>query len=395
MSLCGLYTRRRKPEGSHPSPSLQGNLLLKHRVVRAYQYVPLNEEADEIRLLTLLPGTFSSEIRLRLDITPFTQHRVPKFEAVSYAWGSTENPVNVFIGKSGRETLTVTQNLAKALPYLRHKDKPRILWIDAICVDQQNPKERGHQVKRMANIYSKAVKVLIWLGLESDDSSRAMDCLNYIASKVKVDFDTSSMWPTTNDTHWGDMRVALTLDEVDVMAVFRFTQRPWFGRLWIWQEALLASGKTEVMCGSRSIPWVALRTAVFCLYAKPKPWLLFGQQLEFWARIEAICNLCRGKKDYSIEEIIDKTKSCICSDPRDKIYALLSLLWPGDGNGIEPDYTKSVYEVYQHAALSLIQATRRLAVLNTVEIHEHLEGVPSWVPNVSTFLSFHTLCLNL
>jgi hypothetical protein len=356
--------------------------------------VPLNEEAHEIRLLTLLPGTFSSKIRLCLDITSFTQHLVPEFEAVSYAWGSTDNPINILIGKSGRETLAITQNLAKALPYLRYKDKPRILWIDAICVDQQNPKERGHQVKIMADIYSKAVKVLIWLGLESDDSSRAMDCLNYIASKVKVDFDTNSMSPATNDTHWGDIRVAPAINEVDVMAVFHFIQRPWFERLWIWQEVLLASEDTEAMCGSRSIPWVALRTAVFCLLAKPKPWLLFGQQLEFWARIEAVGNLCFGKKAQSIEHLIGITKSCICSDPRDKIYALLSLLW-GVRAAIEPDYTKSVYEVYKHATLSLIEATGLLAVLNTVEVHEHLEGVPSWVPNVSTFLLFHTLHSNL
>jgi len=321
MPLCGLCTRRPKPEGSHPSPSLQGTLLLKHRVVKAYQYAPLNEEAHEIRLLTLLPGTFSSEIRLCLDVTPFTQHRVPEFEAVSYAWGSTENPINILIGESGRETLTITQNLAKALPYLRYKDKPRILWIDAICVDQQNPKERGHQVKRMADIYSKAVKVLIWLGPELDDSSRAMDCLNYIASKVHVDFTTSSMSPATNETHWADQGVAPALNEVDVVAVFHFIQRSWFERLWIWQEVLLASGDTKVMCGSRTILWVALRTAIFCLYVKPKPWFSFGQQLDFYARIATVRNLCLGKRASSIEQLIDKTKSCICSDPRDKIYA--------------------------------------------------------------------------
>jgi hypothetical protein len=360
-----------------------------------YQYVPLNEEAHEIRLLTLLPGTFSSEIRLCLDITPFTQHLVPEFEAVSYAWGSTENPVDILVGESGRQALTVTQNLAKALPYLRHKDKPRILWIDAICVDQQNPKERGHQVKRMVDIYSKAVKVLIWLGLESDDSSRAMDCLNYIASNVKVEFETNSMRPATNDIHWGDMGVAPAVDEVDVVAVFHLIQRPWFGRLWIWQEALLASGETEVMCGSRSILWVALRTAVFCLYVKPKPWHLFGQQLEFFARIEAVFDLCLGRTPYSIKNIIDDTKSCVCSDPRDKIYALLSLLRASDRTGIEPDYTKSVYEVYQHATLSIIESSRQLDVLATIESHEHLEGVPSWVPNVSTFLLFHTIHPNL
>jgi hypothetical protein len=391
MSLCGLCTRRRKPEGSHPSLSLQGNLLLNHKAVNAYQYVPLNEESHEIRLLTLLPGTFSSEIRLCLDVTPFHRHHVPEFEAVSYCWGSTENPVNILIGESGRETITVTQNLAQALPYLRQEDKPRILWIDAICVDQQNPKERGHQVKRMADIYSKAAKVLIWLGLESDDSSRAMDCLNYITSKVKVDFSTNLMLPTTNDTHWADVGVEPALNKADLMAVYHFIQRPWFERLWVWQEVLLASRDPEVMCGSRTIPWVSLRTTVFCLYFKRKPWFLF----EFHTVLEAAANLSFAIKDQVIENLIDVTRNCVCLDPRDKIYALLSLLRASDRTGIEPDYTQSVYEVYQHTTLSLIEASRNLSILATVESHEHLEGVPSWVPNVSKFLLFHTLHSNL
>lgn len=248
----------------------------------------------------------------------------------------------------------------------------------------------------MADIYSKAVKVLIWFGLESDDSSRAMDCLNYIATKVHVDFTMSSMRPATNDTHWADRGVAPALNEVDVVAVFHFIQRPWFERLWIWQEVLLASGDTEVMCGSRTILWVALRIAVFFLYVKQfNPWFLFGQQLDFYARIAAVHNLCLRKRAYSIEQLIDKTKSCICSDPRDKIYALLSLLPASNRTGIEPDYTNSVYEVYQHATLSIIESSRRLNMLATVESHEHLEGVPSWVPNVSIFLLFHTLYSNV
>jgi hypothetical protein len=100
-----------------------------------YIYSPLREDAQEIRLLTLLPGRASSDIRLRLDPVPFTDDAVPEFEALSYTWGSPDNPVNIFVGASGFHTLPVTQNLAEALPYLRYEDKPRILWIDAICVN--------------------------------------------------------------------------------------------------------------------------------------------------------------------------------------------------------------------------------------------------------------------
>jgi hypothetical protein len=65
----------------------------------------------------------------------------PQYEALSYVWGSTDNLVDIAIGNSN-ETLRVTQNLATALSYLRYKNEPRRLWIDAICVDQQNLRER-------------------------------------------------------------------------------------------------------------------------------------------------------------------------------------------------------------------------------------------------------------
>ncbi|KAH9207025.1 heterokaryon incompatibility protein-domain-containing protein, partial [Leptodontidium sp. 2 PMI_412] len=107
----------------------------------------------QIRVLKLHPGTFSSEIRLSLEVTTFTEDHTPDFEAVSYTWGSDDNP-----------TLPVTQNLAEALPHFRYEDRPRVLWIDAICVDQENLMERGHQVKRMSDIYSNAAKVFVWLG---------------------------------------------------------------------------------------------------------------------------------------------------------------------------------------------------------------------------------------
>jgi hypothetical protein len=103
------------------------------------QYSPLNVEAQEIRLLTLLPATSgepSSKIRLLLDATPFTNDNVPNFEALSYAWGSAEHLVEIFVGPSGNRTLGMTRNLAEALPYLRFKDRSRVLWIDAICINQ-------------------------------------------------------------------------------------------------------------------------------------------------------------------------------------------------------------------------------------------------------------------
>jgi hypothetical protein len=132
-----------------------------------YRYDALNAELGEIRLLKLLPGEFSSEIYLQLITQPLTETVQLRYDALSYTWGSTQTSALVFVGEN---TLDITQSLAEALPYLRYPDKSRVLWIDAMCINQRDIVERSQQVKRMAMIYSKAERVVVWLGLESNDT---------------------------------------------------------------------------------------------------------------------------------------------------------------------------------------------------------------------------------
>lgn len=82
-----------------------------------YQYLPLNEDLNEIRTLTLHPGDFSADIHISIQKVVLTTDTPPTYEALSYAWGSTEDPVDIRIGPSGTETLAVTQNLAVAWLY--------------------------------------------------------------------------------------------------------------------------------------------------------------------------------------------------------------------------------------------------------------------------------------
>ncbi|KAF5604246.1 integral membrane protein [Fusarium pseudoanthophilum] len=86
-------------------------------------------------------------------------------EALSYAWGSSEDQATIAVNKT---TLQVTQNLKDALTYLRHDSKPRSPWIDAICINQSNVDERSSQVRLMGRLYSSTSCVISWLGLEDD-----------------------------------------------------------------------------------------------------------------------------------------------------------------------------------------------------------------------------------
>src|ERR1700722_8912854 len=114
--------------------SLERIAALPKKKEDTYEYLPLNEESSQIRLLTLLPGKFSAEIHRGLCIEQLTAERQPRYEALSYVWGLTKDRIDVFVGKSTEYTLSVTQNLALALRHPRYPDRNRILWVDAICV---------------------------------------------------------------------------------------------------------------------------------------------------------------------------------------------------------------------------------------------------------------------
>ncbi|KAF2107226.1 heterokaryon incompatibility, partial [Lophiotrema nucula] len=87
------------------------------------------------------------------------------FEALSYVWGSAEKPVIATIEEgSASFSFPIGLNLACAMRYIRLVDSPRAMWIDAICINQEDMQERGTQVQRMVDIYALASKVVVWIG---------------------------------------------------------------------------------------------------------------------------------------------------------------------------------------------------------------------------------------
>jgi hypothetical protein len=123
--------------------------------------------------------------------------------------------------------------------------------------------------------------------------------------------------------------------------------------------------------------------------------------------LEFIFNLCDGRRGLELTELINRTKLCMCSDQRDRVYSLLSLLPTGKALGIEPDYTKSVNTVYRDTTVSMIKTAmfHNLNILTTIEGDEQRRRVPSWtpdvcfillLPNLLKLMEYHsTLCLLL
>ncbi|KAL8805983.1 MAG: hypothetical protein Q9182_001640 [Xanthomendoza sp. 2 TL-2023] len=215
-----------------------------------YQYTPLKKEAKEIRLLTLLPDILETPIHITIKTVVLSDKKVPKFEALSYAWGDPADRLDIFVKlkpskrdilqwiknpkRAGPTTLPVTRNLAEALKHLRLEDRPRVFWIDAICVNQQDPEERSNQVLRMPEIYSSARVVVAWLGRESADSSVAMRYLQDLGSKIIVDWGLHT-FTAASENHLDPFSEEF-IDEVEPtrqlwLSLRNLLSRAWFERL--------------------------------------------------------------------------------------------------------------------------------------------------------------------
>jgi hypothetical protein len=118
-------------------------------------YSPLDLELKQIRILTLLPGSSEDPIKGFLGTMSLDDN--PEYEALSYVWGDPK--ITHLICVDGAD-YAVTTNLETALRYIRLKDCPRKMWIDAICINQSDISERNHQVKKMRLIYRTVSTVL-------------------------------------------------------------------------------------------------------------------------------------------------------------------------------------------------------------------------------------------
>lgn len=117
-----------------------------------------------------------------------------RVKALPYTRGSSDDPEIAFVEYAGTRiglpadagTLPIGQNLAKALRHPHLPDTSRNLWVDAVCVNQEDLAERTDQVKNMASIYKLAQRVVVWLGPTSDNSDIAFSALDYVGSQLEV-----------------------------------------------------------------------------------------------------------------------------------------------------------------------------------------------------------------
>lgn len=144
----------------------------------SYQYTPLDRGSREIRLITILPGDVENELYCECFHTKLED--APDYECLSYAWGAPDLARTILIDGC---TLHITANLEVALRHLRYASDKRVMWIDAICINQEDKPERSQQVGIMGDIYASAQRVVVWIGPEDKTSNRALEFLRVMGKE--------------------------------------------------------------------------------------------------------------------------------------------------------------------------------------------------------------------
>ena len=330
---------------------------------QAYQYSPLKHNRD-IRLLYLLPGSDKAPLSCSLRIVSLSQ--LPAYEALSYTWG--EPIFSASIECFSRGQLPITENLSAALFHLRLADRLRVLWVDAVCINQQDLVERSHQVTLLRDTFERAENVIVWLGEDTGDANEAFKTLRTI--------DSSS----------SDAHVFRLLESVK--ALRKLLGRSWFRRIWVVQE-LTCARKATITCGNHAMEWgrfldVAMKIRQTAYFETDEDKSVSDALFALGGMLRAWQTRQQGEK-YDLEKLLYSYRLCLASDPRDKVFALVGMASGQIAAAYTPNYSIETLEVYRNLAIHLILIERNPNAL----VHcTYIAGsqaplLPSWVPDWS------------
>ena len=303
-------------------------------------------------------------------------------------WPSTASSQNSDGSKSNTHddleravsALLIRTELAIALRHLRFKSRSRMLWVDNICINQNDTSERSHLVRHMGQVYRLAQRVIVWLGPEQNNSQLAMAKLDYLGHQAEI--TNKGSWrvnaPGCPKPTWSRTAVALPYDNETWEAITSLLQRPWFKRLWVWQEAKLSNDESIIQCGQKTMELYRFGVAAWCAAAKSSS-IPAGLQVPLFRAGDAVLR----QFDEPFLNTLLHLNGKECSDPRDKIYGALGLAPPPIADNIAPDYEKEVEDVYKDAAAALCQATGRADFLMACNLASRTLSGPTWAPDWS------------
>ena len=367
------------PRGSDDRTSKQP------RLSPLYEYLP----AESIRLLSVK----EVDGRRVHSLETFRKDETPEYEALSYCWGQDVRSSAIICNGN---TLEITPYLSRALQeVLKVGNDHRPLWVDAICLNQNDEDEKAVHVLQMYTIYANAYQVVVWLGDADAETPEVLLQMERILQKLKQPIFQNLPRPLTDrellnhglparkDQIWRSMR--------------RLLHRPWFQRLWPLQE--IAFARTVIFrCGPLSTTWSTIRDFV---REVRRVSLLYNGGMEYdmpqnrnqimyyiW-EIDFLQQISHGAKLNLVHVFqIARTKSC--EQPVDRLWAMLGFTGPYFRKSIVDnkliDYSESGKRDYwkSYAAVAkiiLLEHDENLQLLSAAGPHPELSQLPTWCPN--------------
>jgi hypothetical protein len=324
--------------------------------IPSYQYGPL-QHSDSIRILVLHPSPNDSDpIACTIRHVQLSDDTL-EYEAVSYTWGDSTQTNTIYLN-DGRQRLIVGKNCHAALRRLRLVDEDRTVWIDAVCIDQQDLQERGHQVRIMSEVYNCAEGVMVMLSDEVPDCRLLMEEVKYVIYNWKMVAKEGRITPC----------------EAATQQLKTLYKDPWFERTWVLQE-VHAKDIITIVYGSAVFAFQALErlhagSSTYESQFPPPIWIACCSMTEY----------CTSQ--FSLWNRLYETRECLATNPRDKVFALKSLLGPRQSDiDYLIDYTQSVESCFKQVAGFLLPVLG-LRILAATR-HPHNLNMASWIPDWS------------
>jgi hypothetical protein len=323
-----------------------------------YQYEKLGEGSPVIRLLRISrQKLFWGHLRCQLEIVPLD--KLPSFEALSYRWGFANVPNQTELIFVNNKPMIIPSSAYQLLHARSSRYHDRLVWIDAICINQSDVQEKSNQLPLMKDIYSKAQRVIVWPG-DEPESGMAMSMIMRVMTA-----SSGFSAPEEEKRDFFDDE----LKRRPWKAMIKLLENPYFTRMWVIQEIVRGSN-VEIYHGGYYLPWEPFSLTLSQLMNPRRLATLYGPDGPPPARSKALLEAMAGVdrmaclkmdlemgelRDVHIGHLLTDTIRSKCTDPRDKIFALSSLL---ESNALPIsllDYKKSSLEVFTEVSKIVLQ----------------------------------------
>ncbi len=326
---------------------------------------------------------------INFEMKTFAVQHCPEYYALSYAWSAVVADCAIWCGD---QRLRISSDLLRGLNELEclRQFANKWLWVDQICIDQANMREKSHQVKLMSKIYSRAVSTVVWLGPSDGPHDQGFKLVRQLQT-IKEERNGRSV-PLMNERvpRYERNLVELGLPPLDDPAweqLVSMVNTKWFSRLWIMQEIFLSRKDPTVVSGlSCGTLYDLVRTGCFVGRAEfPERTAPFLKSTAREFSLSSMIMLHSGAQYCDFATAVALSCEQEVKEPKDRIYALYGLIqdprhkdyWP---DALVPNYEKPTEQIYREVVVHFLTVAADLSLWFLVNWYPSGSSLPSWVP---------------